>query len=624
MTEPASIPLNKLVVWSGNVRKTAGADTALAELAASIAAHGLLQSLVVRKDRKGKFAVVAGGRRLQALKILSADGKIPADYAVHCQLVSEHADATEISLAENAVREQMHPADEFEAFQALAEKGMPAVDIAARFGVTERVVLQRLKLARVSPVLIKAYRNGKTSLDCLMAFAVIDDHGAQERLWKAAPAWLKTSARQIRDALTAKSVTAGDRRVKFVTLKAYEKAGGGVRRDLFSDEADGIFIEDVALLETLVVEKLQKTAKVVSREGWKWVEIRPEFDTSDWSQCERVFEESVPLSEADAAEFERLATEHDALVERSEGDDFTEDQRARLEVVSNRLDELKERETVWTDEAMAIAGAVVCVGYDGKPDIRRGFVNPEDQPQKPATAKSPVAGTNDDGTEAGEGSALPAALVESLTLHRTAAISAALASRPDIALAVLVHTLASQVLLDGASGNTCLEVFARVKSLRNVEGAPASNVMQKAQEQWGDRIPGAPDQLWQWCLEQEQDVLLDLLAFCLANTVNAVRAKADRPGDPRLTHASGLAAALDLDMAAWFTPSAGNYFGRISKAAIIDALTEAKGGIAPAWTKLKKTELAVLAERELAGTGWLPEILRRPAIDTDAALRDAA
>jgi hypothetical protein len=63
-----SIPLNKLVDSAENVRKTAGADGALQELAASIAAHGLLQSLVVRRAKKGKFAVVAGGRRLRKKK----------------------------------------------------------------------------------------------------------------------------------------------------------------------------------------------------------------------------------------------------------------------------------------------------------------------------------------------------------------------------------------------------------------------------------------------------------------------------------------------------------------------------------------------------------------------------
>ena len=67
MTDISSIPLNKLVDSHDNVRKTADADGALQELAASIAAHGLLQSLVVRKSKKGKFAVVAGGQRLSAI-----------------------------------------------------------------------------------------------------------------------------------------------------------------------------------------------------------------------------------------------------------------------------------------------------------------------------------------------------------------------------------------------------------------------------------------------------------------------------------------------------------------------------------------------------------------------------
>ncbi len=63
-----TIPLNKLTIWAENVRKT-GASDAIDELAASIAAHGLLQSLVVRKSARGKFAVVAGGRRLLALDV---------------------------------------------------------------------------------------------------------------------------------------------------------------------------------------------------------------------------------------------------------------------------------------------------------------------------------------------------------------------------------------------------------------------------------------------------------------------------------------------------------------------------------------------------------------------------
>jgi ParB family chromosome partitioning protein len=318
MTDTTSIPLNKLTAWDGNVRKTAGADTALAELAASIAAHGLLQSLVVRKEpsrakRGGEtYAVVAGGRRLMALQQLAESGRISADYAVPCQVVADDADAAEISLAENAVRESMHPADEFEAFRNLSDKGMPAADVAARFGVTEAVVSKRLKLARVSPVIIAAYRAGKLDLEQVMAFAISDDHKAQEKVLKALRN-IGDDPRSIRCALTDGEIPASHKAVKFVTLKAYEKAGGQVRRDLFAQDDEGVFILDQELLQTLAMAKLEKTAAGLRKEGWKWVEIRLEQDHAEWSNCTRMHPEAGPLAPKLAKELAALEQEHDTL-----------------------------------------------------------------------------------------------------------------------------------------------------------------------------------------------------------------------------------------------------------------------------------------------------------------------
>jgi ParB family transcriptional regulator, chromosome partitioning protein len=107
-------------------------------------------------------------------------------------------------------------------------------------------------------------------------------------------------------------------------------------------------------------------------------------------------------------------------------------------------------------------------------------------------------------------------------------------------------------------------------------------------------------------------LLLKLLAFCVAQTVNGVQLKVDRPGSDRFAQTQELGQALNLDMAAWFTPTAANYFSRISKAAIIEALREVKGAVAPAWSNMKKADLAALAEREVAGKNWLPELLRAP------------
>src|ERR1700689_3126475 len=89
MTATTSIPLSKLVLWSGNVRKTAGSDTGLAELAASIAAHGLINPLTVRPGKGDMFEVGAGGRRFAALQLLLKQKQIPSDYPVRCEVRSK-------------------------------------------------------------------------------------------------------------------------------------------------------------------------------------------------------------------------------------------------------------------------------------------------------------------------------------------------------------------------------------------------------------------------------------------------------------------------------------------------------------------------------------------------------
>src|SRR5665213_469136 len=293
MTDIINVPLNKLTVWTGNVRKVQNKD-GIDALAASINAHGLQQNLVVRKDGK-KFAVVAGGRRLKALQQLAKAGDLQATFPVPCSITVAD-NATELSLAENVMREDMHPADKFEAFRSLTDDGMPMADIAARFGCSETHVQKLLKLARVSPKIIKAYRNGDLTLECVMAFTVTDDHAAQEKVLADFDPE-RNDARDIRDALTENDIAATDKRVKFVTLKGYEKAGGKLKRDLFSDDDRGVYIEDATLLETLVAEGLAKKAKPVRAEGWKWIEVIPDFGYQQSSGYKRIYAAPVPLTD---------------------------------------------------------------------------------------------------------------------------------------------------------------------------------------------------------------------------------------------------------------------------------------------------------------------------------------
>src|SRR5271168_3152194 len=118
-------------------------------LLASIRAFGLLEPLVVRPmpGQSGEFQVIAGGRRLSALRLIHRQSK--EDPKIPCEVRDvDDPTAGAMALSENFVREAMHPLDEAEAFAKLATDEAKGVEaIASQFGVTERYVRQRMKLA---------------------------------------------------------------------------------------------------------------------------------------------------------------------------------------------------------------------------------------------------------------------------------------------------------------------------------------------------------------------------------------------------------------------------------------------------------------------------------------------
>jgi ParB family transcriptional regulator, chromosome partitioning protein len=171
------IPLNKLKKSPKNARKTPHSEAAIEAYAASIAAKGILQNLVVEPELDAE-----GARLAQLLRVKRKE--IKKTEPIRC-IVDTANDPHEISLDENVTRENMHPADQFEAFRKLSdERGFGAEDIAARFGVTPHVVRQRLRLAAVSPKLMQVYRDGGLTLEQLMAFALTEDHARQEAVYE--------------------------------------------------------------------------------------------------------------------------------------------------------------------------------------------------------------------------------------------------------------------------------------------------------------------------------------------------------------------------------------------------------------------------------------------------------
>lgn len=587
------IPLNKLAAWDGNVRKTSGADTTLAELAASIAAHGLINNLVVLPEKDGIHPVVAGGRRLAAHQLLVEEGKMAADHPVKCEIRADATDALEISLAENFVREDMHPADEFEAFRVLADQGMPAADIGARFGVTESAVLSRMKLARVSPVILKAYREDKTNLESVMAFAVTDDHKRQERFWKSCQASQRTDARAIRRALTEGEIDASDRRVRFVTLKAYEDAGGTVRRDLFTEGEHGVFITKPDLLNQLLAAGIEKKTQSLLKDGWKWVQFAPENGYEARNKCKRLESTDGPLPAKLQAEYVKISDEHKKLEAKKNPSEADEERYSDLE---DRIFELDaKRPDVYTPEQMAIGGVFLEIQHDGKLDVMPGYVKPEDvkaikpDPKDAKNAKPKPAPKD----------GISQSLNAELEAHRTAAVSALLLDNPGVALSAIVHSLGMRIFYSnpfGASLEFSLTGPRYPQDFRKSGNARGIEAIEKTREAWKKRLPAKQGEFFQWCLDADQKTLLSLLAFFAAQSGN---------------DADKLSGSLGLDMEDWFTPTAANFFSRIGKPEIIKAIKEATGkGVAPATEKLKRSELALFAERAVKNTGWLPKVLR--------------
>lgn len=613
-----TIPLSKLVPSPANVRKTGGA--CIDDLAASIAAHGLLQNLQVRPlvrengDPTGKYEVVAGGRRLAAMKRLAKERALPKNHPVPCRVL-ETEDAAEISLAENVIRQAMHPADQYEAFAALAAEGHDPETIATRFGTSATQVRKLLKLASVSPRLMQAYREAALTLEQLMAFTVSADHAAQERVYAEIPAWnLYPGA--IRRQLTEAYVSAGSRLARFVGIEAYVAAGGAVLRDLFQEEHEG-YLTDPALLERLAAEKLGALAETVRAEGWAWVEVLDEYRYPGAHGFRQLAPEERPLPDADQARLSALAAEYDALAEAE--DEADADRLAALEAEITALTAAKRH---WPDEVKRAAGAVVFLADDGAAEIVRGLMRKEaaedlpweDGPATPASAKPAERPT------------LSAALIEDLTAHRTAALRVVLTEQPDLALDALLAALAGPVFYGYGTDHSCLEIRLSCTDLRHVsEGlaeAPAQQRFTELQDEWRQRLPEDVADLPAWLAAETQETKLALLAACVAATLNAVQPRTSRTPAPQCRAADQLAAASRLDMADWWQPTRATYLGRVSKALILEALREA---VSPACAenlqKLKREALIAAAEQRLAGKRWLPALLRAPA--ADSSLHDA-
>jgi ParB family chromosome partitioning protein len=623
------VPLSRLVSrpTGRNVRKTP--RMSISELAASIQRVGLLQNLIVTATADGeRYDVVAGGRRLAALKLLAKKHRISKEWEVPCLLVADGTART-ASLTENVQREAMHPADQFEAFAALVAEGRPIEDIAADFSVTPLVVQRRLKLANVSPRLLADYRADAVSLDQLMALAITDDHTAQEAAFYDAPTWQR-SPHNLRDRLTEREIDAHRHPlVRFVGLNAYEAAGGGTRRDLFAEADSGVYLTDATLLERLAQDKLASLAAEVKAEGWAWVDATPGATHADLQAFQRAPRQRRSPNKREAQRIEKLQTKMQALAEAVDAalDAEDEEKADALQEEGERLGEqlqaLEDGLLDYAANVKAAAGAIVTIDRDGQAVIHRGLLREAEakalrtlERLRQGFASEGEADNDDEGEDDDppKTAAMSDRLAQRLSAHRTAALQIEVARHPQVALAALVHGMVQTVLQESYYGHdlplgVSLKQQDRLESLApDVSESPAAVALRTLQEVAGEALPEDSAELFAALLAKSQDELVRLLAVCVASTVDVVtpRATPHQPG-------AELAQAVGLDMAAWWQPTADGYFQRVPKAAILEAVGEFAPEHVTRLAKLKKGDIASEAERLADGTGWMPAIFAAEA-----------
>lgn len=333
------VPFKQLELDKQNQRQRIDPET-VKELAVSIESVGLLQPLLVRVGSKDRFAVIDGKRRFLAIEHL-IKGKSPKigpetliPIFVREDLNLRDTEAAAASAVANVAREAMNPADEVRAFAVLRDHKKSPAEIAAHFGISQLRVQQRLALADLSPKVLDALAEGKIDPQLAAAFTAHPNQSVQEsalKMVEKGQAWEK-SPDAIRRLLREKLVSGTSQLAKFVGRKAYEKAGGKMRIDLFDNV---VMFEDGGLLQRLATEKVKGFKDKLLADGWSWVAYASELDHNAQHQWPRLYPSGDPEFTKDEAkrlkQLESKGNSNDGLTEEEseEMDSITEMAQAR-------------------------------------------------------------------------------------------------------------------------------------------------------------------------------------------------------------------------------------------------------------------------------------------------------
>jgi ParB family chromosome partitioning protein len=647
-----SVKVKNLSLSKDNVRKCKRAVSVEA-MAASIAAQGLLQNLIVTPLKKaGTYTVKAGGVRLRALQLLIDQGTLPGDHEVPVLVLADEGGSVEVSLAENFNRTPMNPADECDAFKHFIDKGASAENVAKRFGVTTRFVEQRVRLAELAPAIFEALAAGEITLGVAQAYAVTADTDRQARVFdQMKVSYYGNQPDNIRRAILNGTVKANDAKARFVGRDVYVAAGGRIEGDLFAQDTGDENWTDVDLLEELAAKKLEAAAAELAQEqGLAFV--TPIAATNVPYDMERQLHEfhatARPLTDEEQALVEELGTENDALVEAlntelEEGTPEAEAANDRLEAIEREIDEIDTARRAIDPAVKAQLGTFVYIGNDGQVRVHARMFSEK----KVVDPNAPVGNAGGSAGEAGgaggadevdHGPRYSAALVDELATQRRQILVAHLASDPAIALDLTIFLMAQDLVFSGSyirdhstlkASTAQMPIFA----FRD-EASMASQTIEDQRQQldtsWvGHDTMSARFDSFRGLDDQARGAWV---AYSIAQTLEATLNVADG-GRVNGFH-DHLGRLLGIEVANWWRPTFENFFNRVKKDVMLDALEEIGGPILRGRYKdAKKTDLAttcgslcngqgiVEAEIREKASAWLPDAMRFHGIEKPERVR---